>query len=1054
MPICDAIHPAMSPAALEPLEPRQLLSATPGLDQLHIGNSHIIGVTDALDLLVADAGITGHSTDQANIGGSTLKTHYFNQASTGLPQKATTPPKDVVSMQLFSSLAGEIVLPNRSPFGSPPEVEAAAAREFYLQVLAANPNATAFLNFDYSRWDYFGTGPTETAPNIDLFISEIYEPALDQLVADFPDREVYAIPVGPAFQALEAAIDNGELPGITSLVQLYVHDNNPADREHLTEEGQYFSALVHYAAIYGQSPVGLTANFSLNNVFANDNGENQINLTPAAVTRMQEIAWDTVQTYPRTIVTGYTNDSTIPTAPTGLTATPIGSTEVDLAWSDNAINEKGFRVEASAAGGSFEEVSVLAADATSIQVGGLDPDTAYSFRVTARNGAGTSSASTASATTGPEIGRYLQSSSVDDLLVVEAESATASQAGDAIWSGISWVTGTNTNASGDVIAVELDAAPVESASDVNTYATETPTLSYDLTFDQAGSYTLWLRADGPDAARDSVWVTLDGTVVGLTRPEPGLAWRDTGLNLNIASPGTRTLSFVMRENQTILDKFILIPVGSAFTPTGLGPAANTTTTVPDGSGGPNLLGMSFEAEEGLLGGSWRVINDPDAVADNYIEITPGLNSISGVPTDGAGIARYDFDVDTTDDYKVWVRTRAATLGDNSVYVRMNGGTWTTWNTIPTGTDFTWNAVEDTPTPGSPEVVYTLAAGTNTLEIAYREDGTQLDRIVIQDATESAPTGDGIDPPPTGSSDFVQDSSGLVSIEAENESNSADGSGKSWTDITRGDASGGTAVEAGPDTGTNINTGYTTTSPRLSYDIAFNRTGTHYVWVRATGANSGSNSLHIGLNGQAVASADRIETNTANALVWTDSTMDGIRATINIQSVGVHTLDLYMREDGVRVDKIVLTDDSTYQPVNQGPPQTLAAGQARVEAEDAVAVGPWQTLTESGVTFRQIANGTSGSPNFADPNAAPKLTFTFNASGANQNLNLRGRGDNSGDNSVWLRINGGTWQRIDFATSGLWETLNVGSGIFSGTVTVEIAQREDGTKLDWLELVDA
>ncbi|MEM6315036.1 MAG: hypothetical protein AAF743_13170, partial [Planctomycetota bacterium] len=402
--------------------------------------------------------------------------------------------------------------------------------------------------------------------------------------------------------------------------------------------------------------------------------------------------------------------------------------------------------------------------------------------------------------------------------------------------------------------------------------------------------------------------------------------------------------------------------------------------------------------------------------------------------------------------KVWVRTRAATLGDNSVYVRVNGGTWSTWNTIPTGTTFTWNAVEDTPTPGSPEIVYTLPAGTNTLEIAYREDGAQLDRIVVQDATAPAPTGDGL--PPVGSGgDFVQDSGGLVSIEAENETSSASASGKTWTDVTRGDASGGTVAEAGPDTGTNISTGYVITSPRLSYDITFNRAGTHYVWIRGTGPDSGGNSLHVGLNAQAIATADRIETNTANALVWTDSTMDGVRATINVPSAGVHTLDLYMREDGVRVDKIVLTDDPAYQPINFGPPQTLAQGTSRIEAEDAVAVGPWQTATEAGVTFRQIANGTSGSPNYADPDQAPKLTFTFNASGNNQALNLRGRGDNDGDNSVWLRIDGGTWQRIDFATSGFWETLTVGTGTFTGSVVVEIAQREDGTKIDWLELVD-
>ena len=46
------------------------------------------------------------------------------------------------------------------------------------------------------------------------------------------------------------------------------------------------------------------------------------------------------------------------------------------------------------------------------------------------------------------------------------------------------------------------------------------------------------------------------------------------------------------------------------------------------------------------------------------------------------------------------------------------------------------------------------------------------------------------------------------------------------------------------------------SPRLDYRVNFIGTGTHYAWVRAFGPNSGSNSAHLGLDGQEVPSAAR------------------------------------------------------------------------------------------------------------------------------------------------------------------------------------------------------
>lgn len=79
-----------------------------------------------------------------------------------------------------------------------------------------------------------------------------------------------------------------------------------------------------------------------------------------------------------------------PAAPSGLTALAASASQVQLTWTDNATNETSYKVEARAAGGSFTEVASLGVNAASATVNGLTPDTAYTFRVRARNRSGNS----------------------------------------------------------------------------------------------------------------------------------------------------------------------------------------------------------------------------------------------------------------------------------------------------------------------------------------------------------------------------------------------------------------------------------------------------------------------------------------------------------------------------------------------------------------------------------------------------------------------------------------------------------------------------------------
>lgn len=80
-----------------------------------------------------------------------------------------------------------------------------------------------------------------------------------------------------------------------------------------------------------------------------------------------------------------------PNAPTGLAAVNITSSSLVLTWTDASDNETGFEVERSSSGGTgFTTIATLPANTPRYQVHGLSPQTAYSFRLRALNGAGAS----------------------------------------------------------------------------------------------------------------------------------------------------------------------------------------------------------------------------------------------------------------------------------------------------------------------------------------------------------------------------------------------------------------------------------------------------------------------------------------------------------------------------------------------------------------------------------------------------------------------------------------------------------------------------------------
>ena len=204
---------------------------------------------------------------------------------------------------------------------------------------------------------------------------------------------------------------------------------------------------------------------------------------------------------------------------------------------------------------------------------------------------------------------------------------------------------------------------------------------------------------------------------------------------------------------------------------------------------------------------------------------------------------------------------------------------------------------------------------------------------------------------------------LVTMETETFSTNLPVNGYTWSPTTSPSGySGSNALVALPNNGTNIDTGYVTASPRLDFLINFRRTGTHYVWVRGLGASGNDDSCHAGLDGVAVSTADRI-TGFGTNWTWSDSTADGPLATVVVSNTGLHTLNIWMREDGFVLDKITITTNG-YTPSGLGPPVSERAGSSA--DTDGDGVSDWEETNILGSNPALVDTDGDGLQDAVDP----------------------------------------------------------------------------------------
>jgi len=150
----------------------------------------------------------------------------------------------------------------------------------------------------------------------------------------------------------------------------------------------------------------------------------------------------------------------------------------------------------------------------------------------------------------------------------------------------------------------------------------------------------------------------------------------------------------------------------------------------------------LEAECENVGSNWIIVEDSTASRYNYATIGPGNNSLSSPPTGVNDRIRFTVNITNAGDYNIFARVWAPNSNDDSFWVRANGGTWVKWNNLNNyaASGWTWGQVWNSDA-GNTLVTFPLSTGVNTIDFAYREDGTRLDKISVS-LNDDMPTGEG------------------------------------------------------------------------------------------------------------------------------------------------------------------------------------------------------------------------------------------------------------------------------------------------------------------------
>jgi len=157
--------------------------------------------------------------------------------------------------------------------------------------------------------------------------------------------------------------------------------------------------------------------------------------------------------------------------------------------------------------------------------------------------------------------------------------------------------------------------------------------------------------------------------------------------------------------------------------------------------------------------------------------------------------------------------------------------------------------------------------------------------------------------------------GVVVMEAENYDMWRENqTGAEWAKRTDEPGYSGTGfIQHVPDIG--VVYGPATEDPSVEYWIDILQTGRYYLWLRGY-ARAGSAACRVSSNGLLLDGA--IEWKVYNTWEWVNSSANDTVLTLDIEEAGLNVLAVHGAEDGLAIDRILLTTDPFYEPAGAGP----------------------------------------------------------------------------------------------------------------------------------------
>jgi endonuclease/exonuclease/phosphatase family metal-dependent hydrolase len=374
------------------------------------------------------------------------------------------------------------------------------------------------------------------------------------------------------------------------------------------------------------------------------------------------------------------------------------------------------------------------------------------------------------------------------------------------------------------------------------------------------------------------------------------------------------------------------------------PAHAQTVAVPDGSGNLILSTSHVSARAG----KWAIENNSGALDGKVIRHPDaGAAKITTASAAPANYFEMQFQAVAGQPYRIWLRGRADKdhWGNDSVFVQFSGSvtksgsaTWRIGTTAATeinleecsGCGLTGWMWEDNGWGArnalGPEI-YFATTGTHTLRVQTREDGLAVDYIVLSPSTflTTRPSDSAIT---TSSSTVVTpDGSGNLLLTPDHVTVRAG----AWAIETNSGALSGKVIRH-PDAGlARISTALA--SPTHYFEIRFQAVaGTPYrIWLRGRADKDhwANDSVHVQFSGSVTKSGSatwRIGTSSSTEInleecsgcglsgwKWEDNGWGGVGVLgpeIYFATTGTHTIRVQTREDGLAVDRILLSP-STY-----------------------------------------------------------------------------------------------------------------------------------------------